>query len=57
MKTVRYRGFRYTLKIVNERRKMRPGQGVGEQTQETQGDNHQFCPWGVSQEGSHNWIL
>lgn len=36
---------------------MRPGQGVGEQTQETQGDNHQFCPWGVSQEGSHNWIL
>lgn len=36
---------------------MRPGQGVGKQAQETQGDNHQFCSLGVSQEGSRNWVL
>lgn len=36
---------------------MRPGQGAGEQAQETQGDNHQLCSWRVSQEGSRNWGL
>ena len=36
---------------------MRSGQGMGEQAQETQGDNHQLCLRGVSQKGSRNCVL